>query len=166
MKKKCIILFSPMLFVFLFSMAQNQTPPPSQEERLKQVSEKIIKEIKLSAAQKTKIETAYKDFFVDVENLRSKNGMKEMPPPPPPPPGSKKEMDKLIKARDAKIKSALTETQYTKYVEMEASLRPHRPDDIQPPPLVNKIPVRIIGNLYMIIPFYLRVAVVVYHPAC
>ena len=138
MTKKCILLFSPLLFVFFFSMAQNQQPPkpPSQEERLKQVSEKITKEIKLSTAQKAKVEAAYKDFFVDVEKLRAKNGNKEMPPPPPP--GSKEDMDKLSKARDAKIKSALTETQYTKYVEMEASLRPPKPDGMQPPPPGNK----------------------------
>ena len=137
MKKKCIFLFSPSLFVFLFSMAQNQQPPkpPSQEERLKQVSEKITKEVKLSTEQKTKVEAAYKDFFVDVEKLRAKNGNKEMPPPPP---GSKEDMDKLSKVRDVKIKSALTETQYTKYVEMEASLRPPKPDGMQPLSLGNK----------------------------
>ena len=140
MKKKCIFLFSLSLFSFLFSIAQNQQSPkhPSQEERLKQVSEKITKEIKLSATQKTKVEAAYKDFFVDVEKLHAKNGNKEMPPPPPPPPGSKEDMDKLSKVRDVKIKSALTETQYTKYVEMEASLRPPKPDGMQPLPLGNK----------------------------
>lgn len=138
MKKKCIFLFFLSLFVFFFSMAQNQQPPkpPGEEERLKQVSEKITKEIKLSATQKTKVEAAYKDFFVDVEKLRAKNGNKEMPPSPSP--GSKEDMDNLSKARDAKIKSALTETQYTKYVEMEASLRPPKHDGMQPPPPGNK----------------------------
>ena len=102
--------------------------PPTTEEKLKHVSEKINKEITLTPAQKAKVETAYKEFFADMEKLRKKDG-KDMPPPPPPPPGKKEDVDKLVNARDAKIKSALSEAQYKKYTEIEKSLRPPRPGD-------------------------------------
>lgn len=137
MEKKFVFLFSNAMLLMFYAMAQ-PPKPPSTAERLKHVSEKINKEITLSAAQKAKVEAAYKDFFADIEKLRSKNGKPEMPPPPPPPPGSKEEMDKLTKTRDAKIKAALTEAQYKKYAEIEKSLRPPRreggPGRQGPPP--------------------------------
>ncbi len=129
MKKKTLLLFSNALLVALCIMAQ-PPKPPTIEEKLKHVSEKINKEITLTAAQKAKVEAAYKDFFTDIEKLRAKNGRKaDMPPPPPPPPGSKEEMDKLSNARDAKIKAALTEAQYKKYTGIEKTLHPPRPGD-------------------------------------
>jgi hypothetical protein len=70
------------------------------------------------------VESAYKEFFVDMDKLRAKNGKTD---PPPPPPGSKEEVDKLSNMRDAKIKTALSEAQYKKYIEIESSLRPPRP---------------------------------------
>ena len=138
MKKRFFILFSNLVLIVICLMAQPQQPPkpPSPEERLKHVSEKISKEITLSAAQKTKVETAYKDFFAEIDKLRNKNGKKE-PPPPPPPPVSKEDADKLSSLRDAKIKAALSADQYKKYAAMEQSLRPTRPggrDGKQGPP--------------------------------
>ncbi len=138
MKKK-FILFSVMSMVVLCAMAQPQQPPkpPGTEEKLKHVSEKISKEITLTVAQKTKIEAAYKDFFIEMDKLRAKNGKAETPPPPPPPPppGSKEEVDKLSQARDAKIRSVLSEAQYKKYTEIEKTLHPPRPGERpgQPP---------------------------------
>lgn len=141
MKKNFIFLFSTSMLLALCVMAQ-PPQPPSAAERLKHVSEKISKEITLTPAQKTKVEAAYKDFFADIEKLRSKNGKPDMPPPPPPPPGSKEEMDKLTKARDAKIKAALTDAQYKKYTDVEKSLRPPRPEGgpgkQAPPPQADK----------------------------
>jgi hypothetical protein len=121
------------IFSILFSASTMAQPPkpPTNEEKLKHVSEKINKEITLTAVQKAKVEAAYKEFFVNMDKLR-KESKQEMPPPPPPPPGKKEEVDKLVKARDAKIKSVLSETQYQKYAEVEKSLRPPRPEG--PPP--------------------------------
>jgi hypothetical protein len=127
MKKKFLFLFSNAILATLCVLAQ-PPQPPGAAERLRHVSEKINKEITLSAAQKTKVEAAYKDFFAEIEKLRSRNGKSEMPPPPPPPPGTKEEMDKLTNARDAKVKAALTEAQFKKYAEIEKSLRPPRPE--------------------------------------
>jgi Spy/CpxP family protein refolding chaperone len=135
MNKKFFILFSNAMLVTAIATAQQGPPkPPGNEEKLKHVSEKINKEITLTAAQKTKVEAAYKDFFIEMEKLRknNKDGKPEMPPPPPPPPGKKEDVDKLAKARDAKIKAALSEVQYKKYSEIEQTLRPPRPGG--PPP--------------------------------
>jgi Spy/CpxP family protein refolding chaperone len=133
MNKKIFILFSNAMLVTALVTAQPQPPkPPSDEEKLKHVSEKINKEITLTAAQKAKVEAAYKDFFIEMEKLRknNKDGKPEMPPPPPPPPpGKKEDVDKLSKARDAKIKAALSEAQFKKYSEIEQTLRPPRPGD-------------------------------------
>ncbi len=128
MKKKWLMFFACAIMLTALATAQPQQPPkpPSPEERLKHVSEKIGKEITLSAAQKAKVETAYKEFFAEMDKIRDKSGKKE-PPPPPPPPVSKEDADRLSKARDVKIKAALNEAQYKKYAEIEQSLRPPRP---------------------------------------
>lgn len=125
MKNKWLILVSNAMLVVVCSTAQPTPKPPSPEERLKHVSEKIGKEITLSAVQKTKVASAYKEFFAEMDKLRAKDVKKD--PPPPPPPVNKEEADKLTKARDAKIKAALSETQYKKYTEIEQSLRPPGP---------------------------------------
>ena len=132
MKKIFFLLFSAV--AAMNAMAQ-PPKPPSNEEKLKHVSEKINKEITLTASQKAKIDAAYKEFFASMDKLR-KDGKPEMPPPPPPPPGKKEEVDKLVKARDAKIKSVLSEAQFKKYAEVEKSLRPPRPEG--PPPSAKK----------------------------
>jgi Spy/CpxP family protein refolding chaperone len=128
MNKKKFVFFSSALLAAAIVTAQPQ--PPSNEEKLKHVSEKINKEIALTAAQKTKVEAAYKDFFIEMDKLRKKgkDGKPEQPPPPPPPPpGKKEDVDKLTNARDTKIKAALTAEQYKKYSEIEQTLRPPRP---------------------------------------
>ena len=128
MKKKLLFLISNVLLLAVCVTAQ-PPKPPGAEERLQHVSEKINKEITLTAAQKAKVSAAYKAFFADIEKLRAKGGKKEDMPPPPPPPGSKEDMDKLTRARDAKIKAVLNETQYKKYTEIEKTLRPPRPGE-------------------------------------
>jgi hypothetical protein len=112
--------------------------PPSPEERLKHVSEKLEKELKLSAAQKEKLTAAYREFFSGMEKLHKTEG-KPVPPPPPPPPKNKEAVEKLTKARDAEIKSVLTAAQYQKYAEIEKTMRPPAPGGRPgPPPAKNK----------------------------
>ncbi len=125
MKKKLLTVFA--LLGFTVVIAQPEPPkPPSKAQRLKQVTEKINKEITLTAAQKTKLEAAYSEFFDGMEKLRAKEG-KPAAPPPPPPPVNREAAEKLSAARDAKIKTVLSETQYRKYAEIEKSLRPPGP---------------------------------------
>ena len=136
MKKQIILLIAITGFCYQSSKGQTTVEqprppkPPSIEERMKHVDEKLAKEITLTADQKKKVEAAYKDFFVKADKLREK-----MPPPPPPPaPGNKAEMDKLSKERDAEIQKVLSPDQFKKYAEVEKTLRPKPPVNPPPPP--------------------------------
>jgi len=133
MKTKISILLSGLLLATCMVKAQ-QGPspgpkPPSPDEHSKQVSTKLEKDLTLTAAQKMKVEAAYKSFFTAMEKVRGK-----MPPPPPPPlpPGKKKSADSLVAIRDAVIQKALTHAQFSKYKEVEKTMRPPRPQG--PPP--------------------------------
>jgi len=130
MKKTILALIAITGFCCQSLLAQPPQPPkpPSPEERLKKVSERLDKELHLTAVQKEKVLAAYKTFFADIEKNKSKN------PPPPPPPVSKEVADKLSKERDAKIKEVLSAEQFKKYVEVEKTLRPKPPGNMPPPP--------------------------------
>lgn len=140
MKKKILTLFA--LLMSMVAIAQPGPPkPPSQQERLKQVTDKIGKEMTLTAAQKTALEAAYSEFFDGMEKLRVKEGKPAVaPPPPPPPPVNREAAEKLSKVRDEKIKQVLSEAQYRQYTTIEKGLRPRRPGDhtagkpVPPPP--------------------------------
>ena len=138
MKKQIILLIAITGFCYQTSTAQpssapqNPPKPPSIEERLKLVNEKLSKELSLTKEQKQKVEAAYKNFFTKTEELH-----KKMPPPPPPPPLPKEVMDKLSGERDAEIKKVLTGDQFKRYVELEKTLRPKPPGDHPPPPQKN-----------------------------
>jgi hypothetical protein len=140
MKTKISILLSGLLLATCIVKAQQGPPPgqkpPSPEEHLKQVSAKLEKELALSPAQKMKVEAAYKQFFTGMEKVRGK--MQPPPPPPPPlPPGKKKSADSLAAIRDAEIKKTLTDAQFTKFKEVEKTMRPPRRQG-PPPPAPNK----------------------------
>ena len=94
--------------------------PPSAEERLKRVNEKLKAELQLSAKQQTVVSEAFKSFFKEADKLRPQS-------PPPPPPPDKAKIEPLAQKRDASIKAVLTEAQYKKYVEIEKTLRPQGP---------------------------------------
>ncbi len=96
--------------------------PPSPEERLKRTTEHLGKELALKPDQKQKVQSAYKEFFSGMEKLRG-----DGPPPPPPPPGRKEDVDKLVAARDKKVKSFLTADQFKKYQQIEKEMRMRRP---------------------------------------
>jgi membrane-bound lytic murein transglycosylase B len=123
--KKQLIGAGLMLFV-LVSKAQQPPGPPTVEERLKRTNEVIQKEVQPTAAQKTAIESTFKNFFAAADKLRKDN---PPPPPPPPDPKVKEAMDKLVKERDDKIKQVLTADQYKKYTEAEKKLHPPKPGD-------------------------------------
>lgn len=134
MKTKISILLSGLLLATCIVKAQQGPPPgqrpPSPEEHLKRVSTKLEKDLALSPTQKTKVEAAYKSFFAGMDKVRGK-----MPPPPPPlPPGKKKSADSLVAIRDAEIKKALSEAQFSKFKEVEKTMRSLRPQGPPPPP--------------------------------
>ena len=134
--KKISILLSVLVLAVGIVKAQQPPPPqgprPSPEEHLKQVTTKLQKDLVLNDQQKVKVEAAYKTFFEGMHKLRGNN-----PPPPPPPlplpPEKKAEADKLTAQRDETIKKALSSQQFTKYKEIEKTMRPPRP----PPPAPN-----------------------------
>jgi periplasmic protein CpxP/Spy len=121
--KKQLITAVFVLFVIV-TKAQQPPGPPTIEERLKRTNEVIQKEVQPTAAQKTAIESAFKNFFTAADKLRKDN---PPPPPPPPDPKVKEAMDKIEKERDDKIKQVLTAEQYKKYKEAEKKLHPPRP---------------------------------------
>lgn len=136
MKTKNLILLSGLLLATCIVKAQQGPPPgqkpPSPEEHLKQVTTKLEKDLALTPEQKTKVEAAYKNFFAGMDKVRGK--MPPPPPPPPLPPGKKKSADSLAAIRDAEIKKALTEAQFTKFKTVEKTMRPPRPQGPPPAP--------------------------------
>lgn len=124
--KNRIGLFAAAL-LFASALKAQQPPPrdmrPSPEERLKRTTEHLGKELALKPAQKQKLQAAYKDFFASMEKLRGDGP----PPPPPPPPGKKEDVDKLVAARNNKLKTILTTAQFKKYQQIEEEMRMRGP---------------------------------------
>jgi len=91
--------------------------PPSIEERLKMVNEKICQPLKLDNTQSEKVNSAFNEFFLEMDKLVDKS---TNPPTRP----EKSKVDALAKIRDDKVKQAIPEVLYTKYLELEKSTRP------------------------------------------
>lgn len=128
--KKIIMLTLVMMVTSAMLYAQHAggpPKPPSAEERLKRVNEKLKAELQLSAKQQTVVSEAFKSFFKEADKLRPQS-------PPPPPQPDKAKIEPLAQKRDASIKAVLTEAQYKKYVEIEKTLRPQGPPGAPQPP--------------------------------
>ncbi|MCX6241667.1 MAG: hypothetical protein NTX43_07685 [Bacteroidetes bacterium] len=100
--------------------------PPSNEERMKTVQEKIIKPLALNAAQTETITNAYKDFITAMENLKKTQTNPQQPV-------EKSKVEPLEKARDEKISKVLTKDQFAKYMELEKASRPQKAPGQEPP---------------------------------
>jgi hypothetical protein len=119
----CISLFSSICF------AQSQPDgkgrkPPTSEERLKMVNEKICQPLKLDKNQTAKVSVAFKDFFTEMDKLIDFNAN---PPRMP----EKSKIDALAKIRDNKVKKGIPQNVFDKYLELEKSTRP--PHEGNPP---------------------------------
>jgi hypothetical protein len=94
--------------------------PPSLEERMKLVDEKIVKPLSLNNSQNGTVTSAFSEFFREMDKLRqsqeNNNG-----------PLKKSKIDPLERSRDEKIKQVLTTEQFIKYQELEKSARPPKP---------------------------------------
>jgi len=116
-----------MLPIFLtvgycFSQPGNDgMKPPSIEDRLKMVDEKICKPLKLEKTQKEKVLSAFNIFFIEMDKSA-------IPPARP----EKSKVDALAKIRDAKVKQAIPEVMYPKYLELEMQTRPKGPEAGRP----------------------------------
>ena len=108
--------------VYCFSQPGNGgMKPPSIEERLKMVDERICQPLKLDKTQKEKLLSAFNIFFVDLDKIA-------IPPARP----DKSKVDALAKIRDGKVKLAIPESLYTKYLELEMQTRPKGPEAGRP----------------------------------
>ena len=129
MKSKIVII---ALFISLFTgvcFAQSQPDgkgrkPPTSEERLKMVNEKICTPLKLDKNQTAKVSVAFKDFFTEMDKLIDFNAN---PPRRP----EKSKVDALAKIRDNKVKKVIPENVFDKYIELEKTTRP--PHEGNPP---------------------------------
>jgi len=91
--------------------------PPSIEERLKMVDKEICQPLKLDKTQKEKVSAAFNDFFVALDKLAT-------PPARP----EKAKIDALAKIRDEKVKLAIPEALFPKYLELEKATHPKGPE--------------------------------------
>ena len=98
--------------------------PPTVEERLKMVNEKICQPLKLDKNQTAKVSVAFKEFFTEMDKLID---FKSNPPRMP----EKSKIDALAKIRDNKVKKVIHENAFDKYLELEKSTRP--PHEGNPP---------------------------------
>ncbi len=98
--------------------------PPTSEERLKMVNEKICQPLKLDKNQTAKVSVAFKDFFTEMDKLID---FKSNPPRMP----EKSKVDALAKIRDNKVKKVIPQNVFDKYLELEKSTRP--PHEGNPP---------------------------------
>ena len=96
--------------------------PPSIEERLKMVNEKICQPLKLDDTQKEKVNSAFNDFFTEMDKLVDKS---TNPPTRP----DKSKVDALAKIRDEKVTQAIPEALFNKYLELEKTTRPIPDED-------------------------------------
>lgn len=133
-KAACVIV---ALFLFtgitgnrVYSQGQERQGPPTAEERLKQVDEKVIKPLKLTQVKHDAVYKAYKEFYASLQKLRdeaeaSGGGF------------DRSKMEPLRNQRDEKIKKVLTADEYKKWQELDQANRPQRggppPGQGQPP---------------------------------
>lgn len=121
----CILVL--MVLLQANSFCQNQQNPgkphpPTTEERMKIVQEKIIKPLSLNTTQSQTVTQAFTEFFTAADNARK--NQKDLHGPL-----DKSVIGPLEKTRDDKISKVLTKDQFTKYLELEKSSRPPKPDD-------------------------------------
>jgi hypothetical protein len=120
MKTKIMLTLVMILFSGSFCFSQPEhggMKPPSISERIKMVEERICQPLKLDQEQTEKVTTAFKDFFQELDKLVDRS----INPPVRP---EKSKLDPLAKVRDEKVKLAIPEALFPKYLELEVALRP------------------------------------------
>lgn len=114
-----------VLFISLFTNVCFAQPkpdgkgrkPPTVEERLKMVNEKICTPLKLDKNQTATVSDAFKDFFTEMEKLIDFRANSPRMP-------EKSKVGALAKIRDNKVKKVIPENVFTKYIELEKTTRP------------------------------------------
>jgi hypothetical protein len=93
--------------------------PPSLDERIRIIDEKICTPLSLSAVQKEAVEKAFRDFYSEMDALVKSAPQSSLPL-------DKSKVEPLEKSRDEKIKKVLPSQQFQKYLELEKTTRPNR----------------------------------------
>jgi len=124
MKTKIVLttLFISLFTGVCFSQPQPEgkgRKPLTIEVRLKMINEKICQPLKLDKTQSAKVSVAFNDFFTGMDKLID---FKTNPPTRP----EKSKVDALVNLRDEKVKIAIPENSFNKYLELEKSIRPPR----------------------------------------
>jgi hypothetical protein len=99
---------------------KNNGAPPTLEERLKIVEDKITKPLSLDSGQSAKVIAAFRLFYLEREKLKNTSSNSDARP-------DREKVDALVKARDESIRSAIPESAFEKYRELEKSMHPHPP---------------------------------------
>ncbi len=108
---------------FCFSQPEHGgMKPPSINERIKMVKERICKPLNLDNLQTEKVSSAFNDFFEEMDQLVDKNTK-------PPVRSEKSKVDSFAKIRDENVKLIIPESQFPKYLELELAGRPKGPED-------------------------------------
>lgn len=110
-----ITLLTIVTFMGILSSRAQQGQRRTPEERTKMVIERMTDSLKLTSAQQGDVNTVYLEYYTGQDKLREKLQPGERP--------EKADTDKLVDARDAKLKIILKEDQFSKLKEMEAAMR-------------------------------------------
>ena len=128
MKTKAVFLSIALLLsgIICFSQPENgRMRPPSLKHRLGMVDQKISQPLELEKGQKKAVESAFKEFFVEMDKLMD---FSVQPPARP----EKAKVDALAKIRDEQVKKSIPESKFAKYLELELSTRPKDPCEGRP----------------------------------
>ena len=116
-----IKIFLACLFVFAFAIVGNAQgfQRRTVEERVKRTVDTLTTVFKLEKNVQDQAGTVLTDYYKATDKLREGLAQGERP--------DRAEMDKLVEARDEKLKKVLTEDQFKKFKdEIEPALRPRR----------------------------------------
>ncbi|MCU4163686.1 Spy/CpxP family protein refolding chaperone [Carboxylicivirga caseinilyticus] len=106
--KKLILGAFLTIFIASASQAQNR---PSPEERVKQQTEQMAKDLNLTEKQKEQVTELNKKFGEKMKKMRDENqGNREK---------MREAMGELRTERNTELKKILTDEQYKKYLELE-----------------------------------------------
>jgi hypothetical protein len=123
MKTKAIFLSITFLLMGSICFAQptkDRMKPPSLKERLTMIDKKISQPLELDKDQKKAVQSAFSEFFVEMDKLMD---FSTQPPTRP----EKAKVDALAKIRDEQVKKAIPASKFAKYLELELSTRPKDP---------------------------------------
>jgi hypothetical protein len=96
--------------------------PPSLDEHMKMIDEKICRPLKLDTIQASGVKQAFKDFFMEMEKLVDKSS-------DPPRMPEKTKVEALEKIRIDKVSRILPKALFDKYLELDMAARPKGPPE-------------------------------------